>query len=30
MIVRFVDIDKIVDHDCLEVIARFIDIGVNC
>ena len=27
MIVRFVDIGRIVDHHCLEVIIRFVDIG---
>jgi hypothetical protein len=30
MIVRFVDIGGIVDHHCLEVIIRFVDIDVNC
>jgi hypothetical protein len=29
MIVRFVDIGGIVDHQCLEVIVRFVDIAVN-
>jgi hypothetical protein len=27
VIVRFVDIGRIVDHHCLEVIIRFVDIG---
>ena len=27
MIVHFVDIGGIVDHHCLEVIVRFVDIG---
>jgi hypothetical protein len=27
VIVRFVDIGRIVDHHCLEVIVSFIDIG---
>jgi hypothetical protein len=30
MIVRFVDISGIIDHHCLEMIVRFVDIGVNC
>jgi hypothetical protein len=30
MVVRFVDIGGIVNHHCLEVIVRFVDIGVNC
>jgi hypothetical protein len=30
VIVCFVDIGGIVDHHCLEVIDRFVDIGVNC
>jgi hypothetical protein len=30
MIVRFVDIGGIVDHHCLEMCVRFVDIGVNC
>jgi hypothetical protein len=30
MIVRFVDIGGIVDHHCLEVVVRFVDIGLNC
>jgi hypothetical protein len=30
MIVCFVDIGGIVDHHCLEVIVRFVDICVNC
>jgi hypothetical protein len=29
MIVRFVDIGGIVDHHCLEMFVRFVDIGVN-
>jgi hypothetical protein len=29
MIVCFVDIGEIVDHHCLEVIVRFVDICVN-
>jgi hypothetical protein len=28
--VRFVDICGIVDHHCLEMIVRFVDVGVNC
>jgi hypothetical protein len=27
VIVRFVDIDRIVDHHCLEVVVCFVDIG---
>ena len=27
MIVSFVDIGRIIDHHCLEVIVRFVDIG---
>jgi hypothetical protein len=30
MIVRFVDIGGIIDHHCLEIFVRFVDIGVNC
>jgi hypothetical protein len=29
MIVRFVEIGGIIDHHCLEVFVRFVDIGVN-
>jgi len=29
MIVCFVDIGGIIDHHCLEVFVRFVDIGVN-
>ena len=29
LIVRFVEIDGIVNHHCLKVIVRFVDIGVN-
>jgi hypothetical protein len=29
LIVCFVDIGGIVDHHCLEMIVRFVDIGVN-
>ena len=28
--VRFVDIDEIIDHHCVEVIVRFVGIGVSC
>jgi hypothetical protein len=30
MIVSFVDIGGIVDHHCLEMFVRFVDIGMNC
>jgi hypothetical protein len=29
MIIRFVDIGGIVDHHCLEMFVRIVDIGVN-
>jgi hypothetical protein len=30
VIVGFVDIGEIVEHHCLEVIVRFVDIAVSC
>ena len=27
VVIRFVDIGRIVDHHCLEVVIRFVDIG---
>jgi hypothetical protein len=29
VIVRFVDVGRLVDHHCLEVIVRFVDIGAT-
>jgi hypothetical protein len=30
VIVQFVNISGIIDHHCLKVIVRSVDIGVNC